>query len=240
MNHTAEAHTEDNAEEHASLFKTPQQLITAIVLAFIIPVIVILLLVNLVTSGSRIGAGSNALQPEAIASRIQPVAKFTLVDASAPKEQKTGIQVYESTCSACHSAGVAGAPKVGDSGAWAPLIQSGMAEMLKIALEGKGAMPARGGNPGLTDLEIARAVVHMANQSGGSFPEPVEGDSAADAGSAPADAAAAPAAPAAEPAAEPAAPAAEAAPQPAPEPAAPAANDFKTEGDNGATVTSGG
>lgn len=239
MNHTAEAHTEDHAEEHASLFKTPQQLITAIILAFIIPVVVILLLVNLVTSGNRVGAGSDALQPEAVASRIQPVAKFTLVDASAPKEQKTGIQVYESTCSACHSAGVAGAPKVGDAGAWAPLIQSGMAEMLKIALAGKGAMPARGGNPALTDLEIERAVVHMANQSGGSFPEPVEGGSAADAGSAPAEASAEPAAPAAEPAA----PAAEAAPQPAqqpaPEPAAPAASDFKTEGDNGATVTSG-
>ena len=172
MNQT-EANT---TEEHGMPIKTPRQLITTIVLAFIIPVVIIVLLVNLVISSSRLGAGSDSLSPEAIASRIKPVASFSLVDANAPKEMKTGQQVYDSTCSACHAAGVAGAPKVGDSAAWAPLIESGMATMLKIAIEGKGAMPAKGGNPALDDFEIERAIVLMANQSGASFPEPVQGE----------------------------------------------------------------
>jgi len=172
MNQTA--HGEVSVHEPSPLFKTPQQLITAVILAFIVPVIIILLLVNLVTSANKVGAGSDALHPEAIALRIKPVANFSLVDANAPKLAKTGQQVYESTCSACHGAGIAGAPKFGDAGVWTPLIAAGLDAMLKVALEGKGAMPARGGNPTLSDFEIERAVVYMANQSGGSLPEPEE------------------------------------------------------------------
>jgi len=168
MNQSATAH------EPAPLFKTPRQLITAVVLAFLVPVTIILLLVNLVMSAARPSAGSDALHPEAVAQRIQPVARFTLVDASAPKLAKTGQQVYESTCTACHGAGVAGAPKFGDAALWAPLIATGLDAMLKVALAGKGAMPARGGNPNLSDFEIERAVVYMANHAGGSFAEPVE------------------------------------------------------------------
>jgi len=170
MNQTATAH------EPSPLFKTPRQLITAVVLAFTVPVIIILLLVDLVTSATKIAAGSDAMHPEAIAQRIKPVAGFSLVDANAPKVARTGQQIYESTCSACHGAGVAGAPKFGEAGAWVPLIASGLDAMLKVALEGKGAMPARGGNPGLSDLEVERAVVYMANHAGGSFAEPVEQD----------------------------------------------------------------
>jgi len=179
MNQTA--HGEATAHEPSPLFKTPKQLITAVILAFTVPVIIILLLVNLVTSSHKTGAGSDALHPEAIALRIKPIAGFSLIDANAPKLAKTGQQVYDATCSACHGAGIAGAPKFGDASVWAPLIATGLDAMLKIALEGKGAMPAKGGNPGLSDFEIERAVVYMANQSGGSFAEPVEvADNAAD------------------------------------------------------------
>ena len=170
--------TRDNADTHTEAhegpIKTPKQLIVTVILAFIVPVILIFLLINLVLSGSSRGAGSEALSPEAIASRIKPVAGFALVDANAPKVFKTGQQVFESTCSACHGAGIAGAPKVGDAAAWGPLINTGLDEMLKVALEGKGAMPPKGGNPTLSDFEIQRAIVYMANQSGGSLPEPEE------------------------------------------------------------------
>lgn len=173
MNNTAD-NAETQIESHEGPIKTPKQLIVTVLLAFIVPIIIIFLLINLVLSGSIQGAGSQALTPEAVASRIKPVAGFALVDANAPKVFKTGQQVYDSTCTACHGAGVAGAPKVGDAAAWAPLIGSGMDALMKIALEGKGAMPAKGGNPTLSDFEIARAVVYMANQSGGSLPEPEE------------------------------------------------------------------
>lgn len=171
MNNT-EDHVEATIEGHEGLIKTPKQLIVTVILAFIVPVIIIFLLIRLVISSVSPAAGSDAQSPEAIAQRIKPVAGFALVDANAPKTLKTGQQVYESTCSACHTAGVAGAPKLGDKAVWAPLIQEGYEKMLDIALHGKGAMPAKGGNPSLDDIEVERAMVYMANQSGGSFEEP--------------------------------------------------------------------
>lgn len=169
-----EEHVEETHSESEGLIKTPRQLIITVILAFIVPIAIIILLVNLVSFTSSMGAGSSAQSSEAIAKRIQPVAGFKLVDADAPVESKTGDQVYESTCAACHSAGVAGAPKVGDEATWAPLIDSGFDELLKIAIEGVGAMPPRGGNSSLSDLEVARAVVYMANESGASFDEPAD------------------------------------------------------------------
>ena len=224
-----EEHMEDTHEESEGLIKTPKQLIVTVILAFIVPIVVILLLVSLVTTTTQKGLGSDSQTPEAIANRIKPVAGFALVDANAPKVFKTGQQVYESTCTACHTAGVAGAPKLGDSGAWAPFIQKGYEDMVKNAIHGIGAMPPKGGNPSLSDFEVERAVVYIANKSGASFKEPeapAEG-AKADAAAQPAQAAAAapaPAAPKAEVAAAPAQPATPTAPtDPAPTPAAPAA-----------------
>jgi cytochrome c5 len=163
---------QDHVEEHASLIKTPKQLIVTVVLAFLVPIIIILMLVNMVASYGRAGAGSDALTPQSIDKRIAPVAGFDLVDANAPKVFKTGEQVFSSVCTSCHTAGVAGAPKVGDTAAWAPRIKEGFDAMMQIALHGKGAMPPKGGNPSLSDYEVARAVVFMANKSGGSLKEP--------------------------------------------------------------------
>lgn len=206
---------QEHIEEHSSPIKTPKQLIVTVVLAFVVPIAIIILLVNMVVTGTKTGAGSDALSGEAVARRIAPVAGFELVDANAPKVFKTGEQVFAAVCTACHTAGVAGAPKMGDNAAWAPFIKAGYDEMLKVALHGKGGMPAKGGNPALSDYEVARAVVYMANKSGASLEEPAapaeegakkEGEAAAApaAQAAAAPAAAAPAAAAAAPAAAPA------------------------------------
>jgi len=165
---------QEHYEEHSSPIKTPKQLIVTVVLAFVVPIIIIIMLVNLVASELKTGAGSDSLAPEAVARRIAPVARLELVDINAPRVLKTGEQVYASVCMSCHATGVADAPKMGDAAAWAPLIQTGFDALLKTALEGKGAMPAKGGNPTLDALEIARAVVYMANQSGGTLPEPAD------------------------------------------------------------------
>jgi len=165
---------QEHIEEHASPIKTPKQLIVTVALAFIVPVVIIILLVNWVAAGNKPAAGADALAPEAVARRIAPVAGLALVDASAPRVLKTGEQVYTAVCASCHSAGVAGAPKLGDAAAWAPFIQAGYDAMFKVALEGKGAMPAKGGNPTLDELEVARALVYMANHSGGALPEPAQ------------------------------------------------------------------
>ncbi len=219
------SHEENGAESHGheSPIKTPRQLLITVILAFLIPIVIIMMLVNLVGSSVKTGAGSDSQTPEAIAKRIQPVAGFKLVDADAPKVFQTGQQVFESTCSACHTAGVAGAPKIGDEAAWAPLIQQGYESLLKNAINGIGAMPPKGGNASLDDFEVERAVVYIANQSGASFDEPAEpaggeGEGQADTAAAqPAEAPAAESAPAGESAP------AEDAPQQAAAPAQPAA-----------------
>lgn len=212
---------QEHIEEHSSPIKTPKQLIVTVILAFVVPIAIIILLVNMVASGAKVGAGSDTLSTEAVTKRIAPVAGFELVDANAPKVFKTGEQVFQAVCTACHTAGVAGAPKVGDNAAWAPFIKSGFDAMMNVALHGKGGMPAKGGNPTLSDFEVARAVVYMANKSGGSLPEPAapaeegakkEADAAPAAPAAAAPAAAAPAA--AAPAAAAPAPAPAAAPAP--------------------------
>ncbi len=186
-------------EEHQSPIKTPKQLIVTIVLSFVLPIIVILLLVKLVTAGDQVGAGSNTLSPEATQKRIAPVAKLDLVDASGPKVFKTGEQVYKAVCAGCHDAGAAGAPKFADAAAWSAPIATGLQSMIASVVKGKGAMPAKGGNPALDDFEIARAVVYMANSAGGKFAEPAEPkpaeSAAAPAPAAPMAAAPAPAAP---------------------------------------------
>jgi len=157
-------------DQHSSFIKTPQQLIVVIVLSFVIPIVGILLLVKLVTGQPT--ADPNAMTAEAIAARIQPVGKIEFAAGGAGGAAKSGEEIVKTVCAACHQAGVANAPKIGDKAAWAPHIKEGLKEMVATVIKGKGAMPPRGGNASLTDDDITRAVVHMANQSGGSFKEP--------------------------------------------------------------------
>lgn len=215
--------------EHQSFIRTPKQLIVAVAGFFLVIVIGIILLVTFVTNTHLSGAGSTQ-NAEAVAARIQPVAAqgFTLKDANAPKVLQNGQAIYNSTCAACHGTGAAGAPKVGDAGAWAARIKQGYDTLVQHAIQGIRAMPAKGGNPDLDDVEVARAMVYMANQSGAKFKEP-------EAPAAPAATTAANAAPAAAPAA--ATPAAAPAPAPAAAtPAAPAAEATASAGGAGKTL----
>src|SRR5690606_20140426 len=193
------SHAQENQnEENQSLIKTPKQLIVVVALAIIVPVIVIMMLAGYAATGTVSGAGSDALTTQSIDARIAPVAGFELVNANAPRELLTGDAVYKQVCAACHGAGVAGAPKFGDKAAWSTLAAKGVDTLLASAINGKGAMPPKGGATQMSDFEIHRAVVYMANEGGASFPEPeapAEGDGAtADAEAKPAAAAAAPAA----------------------------------------------
>jgi cytochrome c5 len=200
--------------EHSSFIKTPGQLITVVVLSLLIPILVIALLVSYVNTDKRTGAGTDSMTAEAISARIKPVANFELKDASAPKVLRSGETVYKAQCAACHDAGLAGAPKLGDVAAWAPRIKTGYDALLTSALKGKNAMAAQGGGE-YDDTEIGRAVVYLTNKAGANFAEPQAPAAAAPAAAAPAAAAAA---------AAPMAAAAPAAPAPAaPMPAAPTA-----------------
>ena len=157
-------------DQHTSFIKTPQQLIVVVLLAFVVPICSILLLVKLVLS--QPSANPGALAPEAVAARIQPVARVEFGAASAPAGARKGEDIVKSTCTACHQAGVANAPKIGDRASWGPRIKQGLSAMLATAINGKGAMPPRGGDASLTDAELTRAIIFMANQAGGQFKEP--------------------------------------------------------------------
>ena len=161
----------DHDGPHEGPVKTPKQLILAVLYAFVVPIVVIVLLVEFVTSDHRPAAGTEALAPAAVAERIRPVGMVQVKDASDLSTLKTGEQVFTAQCASCHTAGLVGAPKLGDADAWGPRLKTGYPAVLTSAIAGKGSMGAQGGGD-FTDLEIGRAVVYMANKSGGKFDEP--------------------------------------------------------------------
>jgi len=166
-------------DEHSSPIKTPKQLITVVVLAFAIPIAVAVLFSQLVTSGEK---GINEDDSKVLA-RIQPVGSVVLADTSTPKGALNGEQVYGQVCKTCHETGLAGAPKIGDQAAWRARIAQGEATLDQHAIAGyqgkTGAMPAKGGNAGLTDDEVKRAVAFIAVKAGAPWKETAAAPAAA-------------------------------------------------------------
>lgn len=117
---------------------------------------------------------------ESVKERLAPVAQVAIAgqDNSALKIESSaastgtaaalpadGTAAYQAACVACHGAGIAGAPKVGDKAAWGPRIAQGKATLYKHALEGfngkTGVMPAKGGQTAWPDDLVKQAVDHM-------------------------------------------------------------------------------
>jgi cytochrome c5 len=155
-------------EEHSSFIKTPQQLITVLLLAFVVPIFGIVLLVQLVVDRPR--ADPSALTPEAVSARLQAVGKVEF-GAAGPAGAKSGEEIVKEVCGTCHVPGVANAPKLGDKAAWAPRLKLGLDALMQSVVKGKGAMPPRAGTS-FTDAELTSAIVFMANQAGGNLKEP--------------------------------------------------------------------
>jgi cytochrome c5 len=140
------------------------------------------MLTQLVTSGGDVGKSHPAMSDEAIAKRLKPAGEV-VVDPNQPKPAASvtaapapgkaaaapaksaaggkGKSVYDATCHVCHAAGVAGAPKTGDKGAWAARLKAGINALYQTSLKGKGAMPPKGGNPALPDADVRAAVDYM-------------------------------------------------------------------------------
>ena len=169
-------------EDHTGPIKNPKQLLQAVFLSFVLPIFIIIGLVYFVVSGFKpagtndtasmtLSGVSDQAREKAMAERLQKVGAVEVRDAN--REMKTGEQVFKAQCTACHTSGAAGAPKLGDSGAWAARVKTGYEALLTSALKGKGAMAAQSGGD-FEDFEIARAVVYMANAAGGKFEEPAK------------------------------------------------------------------
>ena len=125
---------------------------------------------------TRYGASSGATE------RVKAVGQMNLASQTAASRATTQVAapatataiidgkiIYNGMCVACHGAGVAGAPRVGDKGAWAERIDKGATTLYANAINGvqgsSGVMPAKGGNPALSDDEIKAAVDYMVAQS---------------------------------------------------------------------------
>jgi cytochrome c5 len=175
---SANDHTSAHEEDHTGPIKTPKQLLMTVFLSFVIPVFGIIGLVQYVGSANKPAAGATNTELS-VAQRIQKVGSVEIRDANRPL--KAGAEVYQAQCAACHTAGVAGAPKFGDVAAWAPRLATGFEVLWNSALKGKGAMgPQSGGD--FNDTEIGRAVVYLTASAGGKFADPKAPEAAEAAG----------------------------------------------------------
>ncbi|HTJ54432.1 MAG TPA: c-type cytochrome [Nitrosospira sp.] len=175
-------------DEHSSAIKTPKQLITVIVAAFVFPVLIIMLLGHLATGNVPVDRSNPAFSDQAIAKRLKPVGALAFAsDSPQPEVSSTGSPggaastpiapvatsgegdkiktIYTSSCAACHGTGAAGAPKLGDKAAWAPRIKAGAESLYNSAIKGKNAMPAKGGNASLSDSDVKAVVDYMVSQA---------------------------------------------------------------------------
>jgi cytochrome c5 len=170
---------EENIDTH------PVKLAIGVVIGAAALIVGIIMLADLAIGayGSRPLKQDPSMRPERVAQRIAPDAQLA-VDPNAPVAPPApaapanvamvtpaataaapaagdGKKTFESVCTACHTAGVLGAPKFGDKAAWAPRIKTGKDALYHSALNGKGAMPAKGGNASLSEADVKAAVDYM-------------------------------------------------------------------------------
>lgn len=127
------------------------------------------MLLTMMTVFAVMTAHADDKEKSDVEKRIAPVGQVYIAGAepvaAAPTGPRSGEQVYQSACAACHGAGIMGAPKFGDAGAWAPRVDKGMDVLAKNAIGGFNAMPAKGGCVACSDDEIKLAIEYMVEGS---------------------------------------------------------------------------
>jgi cytochrome c5 len=185
----AQAHHDDVIEQNIDTH--PVKLAIGIVIGAAALVAGIIMLAQFAVGayGTRSLKDDPAMSPAAVSKRLAPVARLEIdpnapaappaatataapapvaaaaipppAAAAASPSAGSGKATYDAICTACHAAGVAGAPKFGDKAAWGPRLQGGKDHLYTSALKGKGAMPPKGGNPGLADADVKAAVDYI-------------------------------------------------------------------------------
>jgi cytochrome c5 len=149
------------------LIKTPKQLVTVVVLSFIVPIALILLTINVITGGIDVDPDSPAMSDEAVAKRLNPGSEAPkkagggAAASVAVANANPGESLYNKVCQTCHNAGIGGAPKFGDKAAWGERLKQGKETLYKSVINGKNLMPARGGAAGATDDDIKASVDYI-------------------------------------------------------------------------------
>jgi cytochrome c5 len=187
----AEPHHSDPIEENIDAHPLKVAIGVAIGAVALIIGIILVAQFAIGTYGSRPLKDDPIMRPERVAERIAPVAQVAIdpnapapapsapppaaapavaivaavpppaAPATSAKAADAGKKTFDTVCTACHTAGVAGAPKLGDKAAWAPRVAQGKDTLYQSALHGKKAMPAKGGNPSLSDADVKAAVDYM-------------------------------------------------------------------------------
>lgn len=143
------------------------------VLAFLLAFTIIILVIANVIYGTGEERGADVRIQKSVAERIKPVGDVhvgSVPEATAASDKApvavaaadlNGEQVYQQVCAACHAAGVLNAPKPGDAAAWEPRLSNGIDTIYANAINGIGAMPAKGGRVDMSDEAIKAAVDYL-------------------------------------------------------------------------------
>jgi cytochrome c5 len=148
---------------------------TSIGVAIVVGVLTVI--INSAVGSALKGPATGDMSDAAIAERIKPVAQLNTgapivpeapaaaAPAAAAGGARSGQDIYQSTCFACHGTGAAGAPKFGDAAAWAPRISQGTDTLLNHAINGLRAMPPRGTCANCSDDDLKAAIEYMVENS---------------------------------------------------------------------------
>ncbi len=155
--------------EDKALVKT----FTIVIAALVAIAVVFYFVANMVTGDDE--GGQSESEQARVEENIKPVGQVNVGSAPASSAApaaavaagpRSGEQVYNSACVACHSVGVAGAPKVGDSAAWAPRAAKGIDALVVTATSGINAMPPKGTCADCSEEELKGSIEYMLQQSG--------------------------------------------------------------------------
>lgn len=156
-----------NPEHHDKTFVATFLAVLGFLGAFTVVIIII---------ANRISAADAADEAAVarIAERIRPVGQvvtdpaklLAMAPAAAARAPMTGAEIVTKVCGACHNSGVLNAPKIGDKAEWGKRKAAGMSALVSNSIKGKNQMPARGGDPSLSDDEVKASVEYMLKQSG--------------------------------------------------------------------------
>ncbi|OOG21806.1 cytochrome c class I [Thioalkalivibrio denitrificans] len=144
--------------------------VVVVLSALVLLATVVFLVTRLFSFAERVAEPAVVVDPASVQERIQPIGRVatTAVTDEVPDDavRRSGAEVYQAVCAACHDTGAADAPVKGDEGVWGERLGQGLDTVVRHAIEGIGAMPARGGNPNLSDEEVRASVVYLLEQSG--------------------------------------------------------------------------
>lgn len=139
----------------------------ALISALVLLVTVLFMVAALVGVVGSIAPDDGSRKAAAVLERIAPVMRVsTAVPKPAAEVKLTGQEVYNKVCMACHAAGVLGAPKVGAKDLWEPRVAQGLDTLVNHAVNGIRAMPAKGGDPSLTEANIKDSIIYMLGETG--------------------------------------------------------------------------